>query len=140
MPSRPMLPASTASRPAFVTIAIRPLQWDETARSIAVIRTSENQNIFPMGWTTQITPAGPQAGRRRSGDPPDGTLGCRPTAAGVEAANGMTSRDKTCYADTKGMSPEAIAGDAAFSNAPGDVASAHDGRRSIHGNACSTTS
>jgi hypothetical protein len=28
--TRPTQPASTASRPAFVTIAIRPFQWDET--------------------------------------------------------------------------------------------------------------
>jgi hypothetical protein len=45
--SRPV--AATASRPAFMTIAIRPFRWDETAWLIAPICDSENQNIFSYG-------------------------------------------------------------------------------------------
>jgi hypothetical protein len=47
-------PASTASRPAFVTIAIRPLEWDETAKDIALILVSENQKIFQKGLDRPI--------------------------------------------------------------------------------------
>jgi hypothetical protein len=48
----PNAAASTASRPAFVTIAIRPFQWDETARVIEVIWVFGKPEYFcEGGWT-----------------------------------------------------------------------------------------
>src|SRR6266478_1484365 len=40
------LPASTASRPAFVTIAIRPSVWDETGRISELIWVGRKQKYF----------------------------------------------------------------------------------------------
>ena len=48
--------ASTASRPAFVTIASRPSWWDETAVLVEVIWAGAERNYFRNGdWTPQIT-------------------------------------------------------------------------------------
>ncbi len=62
VPRTPDAAASTASRPAFVTTRVRPSQWDETAWFIAVIRISENQNIFRYGTRhpnhTRSSPSG----------------------------------------------------------------------------------
>jgi hypothetical protein len=63
---------------------------------------------------------GPNPGRR--------TL----AAATLEAANGMTSHSKTCYADIVKCFARRWRRDADFSNASGDFANAHDRRRSIH--------
>jgi hypothetical protein len=41
--------ASTASRPAFATIMIRPFWWDGTDANIAVICILKNRNIFSKG-------------------------------------------------------------------------------------------
>jgi hypothetical protein len=53
-------------------------------------------------------------------------------AATLEAANGMTSHSKTCYADIVKCLARRWPRDAEFSKASGDFANAHDGRRSIH--------
>src|ERR1700737_4542255 len=50
----------------------------------------------------------------------------------LEAANGMTSHSKTCYADIVKCLARRWPRDAEFSKASGDFANAHDGRRSIH--------
>jgi hypothetical protein len=55
-----------------------------------------------------------------------------PAAATLEAANGMTSHSKTCYADIVNCLARRWPRDAEFSNASGDFVNAHDGRRSIH--------
>jgi hypothetical protein len=48
--------ASTASRPAFVTIAKRPSLWDETAGDMEVIWGAGEAEYFWRGeWTTQIS-------------------------------------------------------------------------------------
>ena len=60
-------------------------------------------------------------------------------AATLEAANGMTSHSKTCYADIVKCLARRWPQDAEFSNTSGDFANAHDGRRSIH-KSCSTSS
>src|SRR6266481_1107525 len=67
------LPASTASRPAFVTIAIRPSVWDETGRISELIWVGRKQKYFckrgltrlrkirsdlPVGQKTGIGPRG----------------------------------------------------------------------------------
>jgi hypothetical protein len=50
------LSASTASHPASVTIAIRPLEWDETAVDIEVIWVNRKpEYFFKRDWTAQIT-------------------------------------------------------------------------------------
>src|SRR5258708_13002704 len=47
---------STASRPAFVTIASRPSVWDGMARDIEVIWVKRESEYFcKLDWTTQIT-------------------------------------------------------------------------------------
>ncbi|MGB9115380.1 hypothetical protein, partial [Bradyrhizobium sp.] len=48
--------ASTASRPAFVTIASRPSVWDGTAGDVLLIWGCEKAEYFyKPDWTTQIT-------------------------------------------------------------------------------------
>jgi len=43
---------STASRPAFVTIASRPLWWDETAMDIEMfLPNREMKYFYKWGWT-----------------------------------------------------------------------------------------
>ena len=50
-PSSEAPPASTASRPAFVTIAIAPL-WDETAGNMDLIWVwREGKYFYKEGWT-----------------------------------------------------------------------------------------
>jgi hypothetical protein len=41
--------ASTASRPAFVTITIRPFEWNETARVVKVFLPSREAKNFSKG-------------------------------------------------------------------------------------------
>jgi len=49
--------ASTASRPALVTIAIRPFRWDETVIDMHPISISEKAEYFSLwGWTRLNTP------------------------------------------------------------------------------------
>src|SRR6266480_4144235 len=47
-------PASTASRPAFVTIAIRPSVWDETVRISELIWVRKKQKYFCKRGLTRL--------------------------------------------------------------------------------------
>jgi hypothetical protein len=59
-------PASTASRPAFVTIANRPSRWDETAQESEVICVKRKRKYFcKRGWTG-VSRHQPIAGRSPS--------------------------------------------------------------------------
>jgi len=58
----PNTAASTASHPAFVTIAIRPYVWDETAAVIEVIWVGAEHKIFCYGLDS---PDHTRSGRRQ---------------------------------------------------------------------------